>query len=1466
MAVDCLIASPDKPKELELLTKLGGSAAYRLFMKYAPLGRDRAIQKSLDQLDPAIYSPEEKKRRLASGYQRVQPETTLDGDGKEAGHTYRSLNKDRDGKYPEIKSVSATLDDSPQTEYNGADAGKVAAERGVDFHKIPELIFRDTYEDEHTSNTNLNAEFASTGIPISYKLQVESFRAGLEKEGGTFLTEVLVEDLDNDIAGTVDLVHIKDNGSIDIYDYKTSFFTSKMLTEGKESPWDPSGFDGYKGRRYHAQLEFYARMVENMTGIPVSNKYIVPIEVYNKDNDLANPYTKVEMLKPENVDGEQNPDGTREPHPNWPAGRNARRMVDKHFGTEQTEVTKPSVTNPQGINTVIANVIGDYDTQALSADKAAEQKLLSSFTTKAGITGYINTLLKRFVPFKSQDNKALQKNQIIQEETSKNIKYLNDISESVFNWFESGDDRFLSGKGFDSSKLKSVLNKYMVNGQLWPGTEIYSLDSIEGFADKKNWIVLQRNNQMDLIYIGNENLSQKIAISGRKKSFSRRVFGDTLFGKHYTAGEARWLLKSNLKNTVADAKKFEGALIMLELKATNSKLRFGDAMITSLAPQGQDFATHIDLERILPVIQNLIKSKNKQVRDILPSHFQGYLSKKDLFDWSTYKPDLLRQYSAFIKASKELRDENTIRKINDYYKDKLNKQDLDSIILLQIGDITSKTEKSPEQKIQLQMLSKMHAELVGMNIYSVEPVKMVRKLLSMPTNIANTVIQHTVSTVNNALSSISREFFDYKPESKNKIDKLFKDQGSLLSGIANITVSNTSRFYEGLFQTVAVETSSGKIEQVRSFELIEEGTDAFAKLSDAQQEFIIFFNDTVQYYTDRIQKTTDKSFKWKRGRIPLLRGTFANKVYKLMYAKTQGHDTSDYKDLSEELFQNLDEGFTFDNSETGSKNLSQPLTNPFIWQRNDVFGGGKWDTARGLVPMENGNYLVDSQENYGQWSTNLEVVLDMFVINAIRVEQFNKIMPTFMAAQNLFEWQKSKLLFADEGEGSELDGAIQWLKVWKQGTLENKSQDAGTVQDKIVRTLNKTASVALIGFRPQTAIFATLGQELTAMSQAIAQGASNSSSFGFKNWARAGLEVWNPKNVTKDGRAFIDGLLSEYRMFNHDFSSMVNDYHRAGNKSYFRTKSVYMMLNAGDWGSRAQILVAQMMNDGVWEAYSMGEDGKVLYDETKDKRFQTPEGKILKATLKRELATEKGLNPDGTMKRAYDSKQANSLKFEADSIVGGFDRETRALYNYWAMGKLFMLFKTWLPARLNKGFDEEFMNQIGGSYELVETDDGSKEIVWKGKQMEGIMFSFLNLSFNLKQYLRKAEQSELTQNQQENLKRMLGDILLISTIAMAASALAAGLKDDEGDKLSFMEDEMVKIIARSTEDLIATYNIFTFATEFGTPISIRYTMDLLNNVWNALAATTNPNDSSLEHLAETTSVTRSMYEWTESEE
>ena len=137
---------------------------------------------------------------------------------------------------------------------------------------------------------------------------------------------------------------------------------------------------------------------------------------------------------------------------------------------------------------------------------------------------------------------------------------------------------------------------------------------------------------------------------------------------------------------------------------------------------------------------------------------------------------------------------------------------------------------------------------------------------------------------------------------------------------------------------------------------------------------------------------------------------------------------------------------------------------------------------------------------------------------------------------------------------------------------------------------------------------------------------------------------------------------------------------------------------------RMSLLVAKMKHDGCWEAHSLDENGQLVYDFKKDKRF---EHFINGETSHKDYTKEKSLyltmiqdfndagfrKADGSMlngeemdalPQAYTRQEGQSIKNYADLLYGHYDDESRSLLCDTFFGAFFLQYKTYLTAKLEQ--------------------------------------------------------------------------------------------------------------------------------------------------------------------------------------
>lgn len=181
--------------------------------------------------------------------------------------------------------------------------------------------------------------------------------------------------------------------------------------------------------------------------------------------------------------------------------------------------------------------------------------------------------------------------------------------------------------------------------------------------------------------------------------------------------------------------------------------------------------------------------------------------------------------------------------------------------------------------------------------------------------------------------------------------------------------------------------------------------------------------------------------------------------------------------------------------------------------------------------------------------------------------------------------------------------------------------------------------------------------------------------------------------------------------------------------------TLFITATAPDFMHRVSILVAKMMADGCWDAHSI-EDGKLVYDFTKDKRFEQflkdntshkdyLKQKALYETMVEEFTKSGYTKEDGTklnadakdpLPRAYTNIEAQSIKNYADLLYGHYDESSKALMNDMFISSFMLQYKTYITAKFEqwtmpKGIyntamlKQQFDEETGEELYMIATED-----------------------------------------------------------------------------------------------------------------------------------------------------------------
>lgn len=1396
---------PDKAqdKDFQRLIKLLGdseTAAYRMWKYHEQSNPGNG---SINALNTFIKPTSEKIHAINESFRNLRLE--------ENTHTYHW---DGDSSIS-IKSYSSALDDIPEIAHRKTESDETFADSGTNIHNL----FSEIVKIGDPSSPAIRKLAFDKGIPDSALEQLFKLKTRMESMG-TLLTEQIVYTENTaqgvPIAGTADIIIYGKDGKKYIVDLKTIYHTPTTQRKGIKDIWKDGTSYLRKIKRYSAQVVGYGRMTEWVDQQAVSDHFIVPIEIELNDfKDLSKGYKTMKVRDMESVRDLGFMDY-------------ATRTTDIIFGDASFPPSEKSIIGTDDSSQVYRNLTGDISSQDRSPEELAR---LVQRGKQNGVNGYYSGADKQsFRPFNDQFDSDAQLQQIIGEYINRSMRVNSDLSYSIKNYLESNDNSHLRMLGANLTKIEKVLEPFLgTEGLPRKDIRVQNLHEINGFKDKKNWVIIEEGKNTHLLYIGTENLKTRFSTKG--------VDNKSLFGKYQDALHLTHWVNSSLQNTFGDARKFEGTLIALKLKESNPSTRFGMTMVYGLG--GGIYAGMIDLKETLATVKQIADDPDIRSKVLTPE-IMKLIGRKELFQYENYRTDYLDMLNHYIKVRYPGGTSNLselVKQLSDYSLDASKRKEMFEIIQ---EHLVSNTDLGRDASVDYEtyLLASFYNQLQGIDI-SLLPNSLYRTMIAPTQNVLNPMLQNLNVKLQNGVNRMSTEFWgNYKTKYNEALNKFLKKRG-FGERIEDRLIGNTPRHYDELYKkmTVKTQTKNGVEELVvPAFKFWDEDSAEFNALIPEAQNLIKVSNDMVEFFA----KNND--IEWKRGNLPLVRASLANKFFN----SYQTGGTKAYKDLINSMLLDLESNFGVgEDRPSSSENIFyKQRYDKFVDPRHEMMGRG----TDGFVNMD----------TYYKWSNNLESMMDVFAIQGLRHSVFNEVGASIRAVNSVFKWHKSNLLV------DRLDSNIQWTEYVSKVNLDNMDIDSGTGLNRATRLLSRVASFGLYAANPMTAATTYLGNEFTLWSESIANLISKSTRFSPSSKIKAsaifkgavGKRVVDPESLSK-----IDLLMKKFRLFNEDISSLLNGYHREGDKYLFRSKYMYSMLNGADYATRAQAMIAQLIEDGAWDAYTVA-DGKLNYSESRDLRFNG-QGKFTREqgrALRQSLLANLGQRPEESLSSGHDENLGNSIRAYANYLLGSTDRETRSLANFTWWGKLFLGSKSWLPAKLDRwilGLGDNYRESSGliGEYVFDVDENGNTVAFWKGEQMEGIIMSWMAVIDNLRR--AKDQRKPLTKLQINNITRSIGDML----IALVAVAIASAIPDDKDETIQ--DDILSMILRRSADDLLSIYTVISLDEFLWTPVSLSWMSNVMSR---SVQAVTNTDPDRLLRIIPIANQLEKLYEFTSNSE
>lgn len=474
------------------------------------------------------------------------------------------------------------------------------------------------------------------------------------------------------------------------------------------------------------------------------------------------------------------------------------------------------------------------------------------------------------------------------------------------------------------------------------------------------------------------------------------------------------------------------------------------------------------------------------------------------------------------------------------------------------------------------------------------------------------------------------------------------------------------------------------------------------------------------------------------------------------------------------------------------------------------------------------------------FETNLETLLLKHEFAYARAKRVNEVFPTIKAALIHLSLQG---IMANNKFADDIEYAVDYIR----NRIKNESivNETNKPLEAIGNKLKSVTSKLALAFSPVQMIYQNV-QGLWQDISLIIRKPDGTDAFTIKNFAKALKLVYKTLGNFSDKPNVIEALNRLYGINDMDMNTYIDKIKTDQHGIFNLTNLMFKFASRPDFYNRMSIFTAKMLADGSYDAHTVDEKGMLVYDWTKDKRFeQFAKGNTshpdyqkqaaLYAAVGRQFELENALvEVNGEMvpfklnmkkpmdlPRAYTNKDAESMKALGDTIYGYYSHEKKSLMNSYLVGSMWMQFKTYWSSKKNQYLQkggvklegkwvpyqengQQYYYQVDEDgtvrfdLEPVLTNTGVPVYRWEGDWKEGILLTVFDLANNMihdgivdgwksKWY---AEDPKMKTTYRSNIIQLGYDIAML---AIVGTLITGALMDwyDEEEKESKDDDSLL---------------------------------------------------------------------------
>ncbi len=1317
----------------------------------------------------------------------------------------------------ETKAKEKEIDDEIAFYSVIADAGSAA-------HAFMQFVITDNPEDISLALGRLNDKEKAAIAPIQdilFKIGQDYRKQILESyvtENIQFLSELrigttkLTEQGENvleekGIGGTTDIIVLRQDGSVDIYDWK---FSTKNVGR-----WDK----GKMSSNVHQQNIYKGILMAE--GITVNNANLIPFQI-----DVAPDGSITSINNTGNI-----------------ISANSATVLDKIYGIIKVAdgaKNKTVIKNGNTISEISSKLLGLV--QRSTSTVAVTDAEAIAFGNK--VTKSVLWIMdKRFEVKDDEGNINLEE---VKAYLLRKKNLSSDLAENFLNAVQyiknekvRGEEAKITNKIEITALAHRYLNDFITDGK---GKIEYFWDLKKVEGTNKIIATNNRTGNREILDFTPDELGAKTKMA-MGKSIAGNLTDDTqakIRGiKHNNSTGAQHLLSTMLFVMQNHGEMMQGAKIERVIAVGNGY----KSVSSTVRDIVNDINILADLDDTLYDYDENGKKKKGTLKEFIsgkndPSKYQ-LNPLKALIQY--YESEMIKVSKAYFENIKEVdrkatwqslikRDEATKDVLIELEQNMVNRQKY----LLGQGnpaqqDFNIQTELSYISQILLGIKGLRLGMEDDLSTYGSFPMFGESQLFTRPDNIDKSSIAAIVDLYGEAEANIRQKMNDMAGDVRESLIPLIQEKQGLGS---NRLTGWTRELYKNMFR---FRKENGK--WVNTYELRNPANEGkylsnmpdFQKpLSQKEEKFI---KDFVRIIGSERNHKKDFDSDERGFEIPLVRAS-AHSAFMQKWEskdKTASSGIKEYWNEMSDSFTNL-EGVLSNDQEYLNKREK-------MIEIGDLFGYGEKESNRAKLLEENENQFED----------DLELVLYQYMHHSFKKTEFNKVLPYVHATRNILLMNRLGFL-NDNPKILELIDSELRTKFFGRGMKDEENDRLM----KIVGPVQSFAANSLLLFSPITSTVNVLANMWTTIS---AIGGVGSDRLDYKHFMKAATFVFSHAHQNYNSVSFINQMIEQFGIQQMEGHAMLGKMTEA-HKGVFKNLQSYghFMNSYPDVLFRTSLFIAEMLKEGSLKidgngisessALKIGKDDKLSYDPSKDDRFSiylnqpsqsnTLEYKKQEALYKyyQNLLSQehKGVDENGKLLKPYHRKDIHSkIKF-ADMIYAETSASNKNLFEKTAIGSMMMMFKRYALAKVELYFQTYKIDTSQGYNRRVKkVDENGKEVYtyeWAGRPMEGVFWSMGKMIKDTYHYRNPVKAwNEQEDFRQRNLMQAGIDAFLYALLTALAGLMAGGLKEDESGGSAMLS----KLMRNSARDMFIL-NVLNNTTKSTNMVAMTFANNVVNGM------------------------------------